>query len=180
MCLGLLIASNGSFAQNLSAGSTMQHDNHVMDFTGIAANTTSSPQNDEVLAEAPSQIRLHFPEFVRLVKLTLRDANTEWIDIDFRYQPKLEEQFIKPLPQLNESTYYVVDWAILALNDQLVRGQFSFAFGADADSPSVSKEAEMLMMEMQQTMPGLPFRPAEIIINREPETYDAPFTIRLD
>ncbi len=160
----------------------LYHQNE--DITGISQQTETSPADDSVLGEAPDQLRLEFPYGVRLVKLTLRNALRDWVDISFRYDPKVQQEFRWEIPQLGAATYYTADWAILAENDRLVRGTFSFAFGPDAEAPSVTKAAEEALINSRigaepNTRFVTPPR-TNIIINQDQPRYDPPFTIQLD
>ena len=167
-------------------GQTPQGDLYHQDedVTGISLETETSPADDSVLSDAPEQLLLAFPYGVRLVKLTLRNELRDWVDISFRYDPKLQESFRWEIPPLNAATYYTADWAILAANNRLVRGSFSFSFGPDAEVPSVTKAAEQLLIDSRisgdpNTRFVTPPR-TNIIINQDQRTYDPPFTIKLD
>lgn len=167
-------------------GQDAQNDMYHLDedVTGIGAETETLPIDDSVLSEAPEQIRLDFPYGVRLVKLTLRNELRDWVDISFRYDPQMQETFLWDIPELGAATYYTADWAILAENDRLVRGSFSFSFGPDAEAPSVTKAAEQLLLDTRigntsDTRYVTPPR-TNIIINQDQPRYDPPFTIKLD
>jgi methionine-rich copper-binding protein CopC len=152
------------------------------DSTGIISKTETTPLDDAVLASAPNQLSLVFPQRVRLVKLTLRNESRDWVDIDFRYDPKVNQRFVWELPKLQTASYYTADWAILGVNELLVRGSFSFSFGPGAEPPSLAKEAAALLLEMRAGDPNTRYvRPprTEIIIDRDPPSYDPPFTIEL-
>ena len=160
-------------------------DPEPADITGIADKTETTPANNSVLTLAPNQLLLAFPEQVRLVKLTLHNELRDWVDIHFRYNPATIDNFSWSLPALQSATYYTADWAILSLNERLVKGTFSFAFGPGAEPPSVSKEAAALLLELGNG--GTSLRPGQssgnsvdIIINQDPPTFDPPFTILLD
>jgi methionine-rich copper-binding protein CopC len=154
----------------------------------LAIVPESMPLDDSVLVVAPPEIGLNFPQRVRLVKLVLYNEKKEWVDINFRYNPSPGEKFNLPIPQLQPASYYTASWAILAANDMLVRGSFSFTFGPDAESPSVLKNRELMLIEMRNTLPEmqelqerLGLDPAEIIINNnEPRRFEPPFTPLLD
>ncbi len=153
------------------------------DFTGIVAKTKTTPLNDAVLKDAPASLLLEFPQSVRLVKLVLRNSSRDWIDIDFRYVPRVQESFTWQLPALSNAAYYTAEWAILAANDQLVRGSFSFSFGPDARPPSIEREANEILLQLRYGDPNVrsvPPPPTQIIINQDPPQYDPPFTINLD
>ena len=151
------------------------------DITGISIETETAPADDSVLLEAPDQLQLEFAYDVRLVKLTLRNGLRDWVDIDFRYDPTIQEKFQWNIPELTQATYYTADWAILATNDRLIRGSFSFSFGPEAQAPSVIKAAEVL--DSISAGPNARFvRPprTNIILNQDQPSYDPPFTIKLE
>ena len=127
------------------------------DITGISIETETAPADDSVLLEAPDQLQLEFAYDVRLVKLTLRNGLRDWVDIDFRYDPTIQEKFQWNIPELTQATYYTADWAILATNDRLIRGSFSFSFGPEAQAPSVTKAAEALVLDSISAGPNTRF-----------------------
>lgn len=156
----------------------------LRDESGIAASTATTPADDAILDMAPEELSLLFPENVRLVKLTLRDENRAWVDINFRYSPRPRRDYVWKLPDLPPAVYYTADWAILSAREQLIHGSFSFAFGPGAQAPSLIREAEELFLQQRAgTDPDTRYvaPPAtRIIINRDPPRFDPPFTIDLD
>ncbi|MDD9890947.1 MAG: copper resistance protein CopC [Gammaproteobacteria bacterium] len=153
------------------------------DVTGIAAKTETTPDDDAVLAAAPELLNLQFPDAVRLVKLTLRNEQRDWVDISFRYSPFARDFYEWDLPRLEPAVYYTADWAILAANDRLVRGSFSFSFGPDAERPSVTRASEETLLLQRYGDPTIQYVPpprTDIIINQDPPRYDPPFTIELN
>lgn len=156
---------------------------HDEDITGISIETETVPVDDSVLLEAPKELQLEFPYDVRLVKLTLRNELRDWVDIDFRYDPTIQEKFLWTIPELTAAIYYTADWAILAMNDRLIRGSFSFSFGPEAQSPSVIKESEARVLDSigagSSTRFVTPPR-TNIILNQDQPNYDPPFTIKLE
>lgn len=169
----------------ISSWSVAQHTLHsqAADSTGIVAKTETTPSDDAVLDSPPQQLSLLFPDQVRLVKLTLRNEKRDWVDISFRYRPRAASNFIWALPQLQQATYYTADWAVLAANERLVRGSFSFAFGPDAEPPSIIRAAEELLLQSRYGDPDIRYVPpprTQIIINRDPPRFDPPFTIELN
>jgi methionine-rich copper-binding protein CopC len=153
------------------------------DITGFIDKTETSPSDDQVLKEAPVQLSLQFPIQSRLVKFTLRTDSRDWIDIEFRYDPRASTQYVMQLPKLADAIYYTADWAVLSSNDTLLRGSFSFAFGANAQRPSVTQATQQLLLEQRYGDPTIRYvsPPAtEIIIDRDPPQFDPPFTIKLN
>ena len=149
----------------------------------LLSQMLTAPGNDEVLATAPSELSIQFPRAVRLVKLTLRNETRDWVDIQFRYDPRPGQRYKLPLPRLDSADYYTADWAILGVNDQLIRGSFSFAFGPDARAPSFHKAAEELLMSQRYGDPTIQYVApprTQIIIDQEPRRFDPPFTINLN
>ncbi len=151
--------------------------------TEILSKTESLPADDAVLVSAPETIRINFPARVRLVKLILRNENYEWVDIDFRYNPRPDDQYQLALPELPAAEYYTAEWAILGYGDELIRGSFSFSFGPDAKAPSIIKEAEQALPGLRYGDPTIQYvaPPRTIIILPQNQpSYDPPFTIDLD
>lgn len=156
---------------------------HRADSSGIVAQTDTQPEDDAVLGSAPVTLQLHFPDAVRLVKLTLHNEQRDWVDINFRYNPRPGIHYSLDLPPLQQAAYYTADWAILGDNDQLIRGSFSFTFGTDAEAPSLIKAEEELLLRPEGLEPGARFvapPPTQIIIDRTPRDFDPPFTIELN
>ncbi len=105
----------------------------------------STPVDDSVLANAPNEFGLGFEQPVRLVKWVLYDETREWVDINFRYNPRVNDQFSLPLPSLQETAYYAAEWAILDDTETLIKGSYSFSFGPDAEAPSVVRARDEQM-----------------------------------
>ena len=167
------------FAQPFVPSSLIQH----ADITGIVAKTETNPADDEILEASPKFLTLQFPKAVRLVKLTLRNEEREWVNINFRYSPFARESYEWGLPFLEPAVYYTADWAILVSNDRLVKGSFSFSFGPEAKRPSwIKAEEEALLLQRygDPTIRYVPTPRTDIIINQDPPRYDPPFTIDLD
>ena len=150
----------------------------------LIASTKTSPLDDAVSAAAPELLALEFPHEVHLVKLILRNQSHDWVDISFRYSPRLDSAFEWRLPALLEADYYTAEWAILDEQDRLIRGNFSFSFGAEAKIPSVIKAEEELALRLRNGEDAVtrfvtPPR-TEIILDQEPRAFDPPFTLRLE
>lgn len=151
--------------------------------TEILNKTESLPADDAVLMSAPETISINFPARVRLVKLILRNESYEWVDIDFRYSPRPDDQYQLALPELPAAEYYTADWAILGYGDELIRGSFSFSFGPDAKAPSIIREAEQALLDIRYGDPTIQYVApprTTIILPQDEPNYDPPFTINLD
>ena len=181
--LAILVAHVGiSTAQTPDAVAT--YPRAALDSTGIVSQTKTTPVDDSVTLVAPQQLALEFPNSVHLVKLILRDQSHEWIDISFRYNPRLASRFQWSLPDLPGAEYYTAEWAILDEQDTLIRGNFSFAFGDAARAPSLIKQERELALtlrngEDENTRYITPPR-TQIILDQQPKAYDPPFTLRLE
>lgn len=94
------------------------------------------PTDDEVLESAPTELMLRFSTYVRLVKLTMLDAEENFVNIGFVYNPDVSRVFFLDLPPLPAAKYYTVEWAAIDPANLVARGSFSFSFGPDAEPPS--------------------------------------------
>jgi len=178
----LLLYFYTASAQTPSAVAT--YPRASVDFSGIVAKTQTSPMDDSVFDYSPEKLGLVFPQKVHLVKLILRDQAHEWVDISFRYSPRLSSSFEWSLPELKAADYYTAEWAILDEEDRLIRGSFSFSFGEAARLPSLIKAEQELALRLrngedENTRFITPPR-TQIILEQEPRTYDPPFTLRLE
>ncbi|MEX2130890.1 MAG: copper resistance protein CopC [Pseudohongiellaceae bacterium] len=142
----------------------------------------SAPLDDQVLATQPVQLDLRFAGRVRLVKLALYNERRDWVDINFRYDPRPDTQFSWPIPLLRQAEFYSAEWAVLNSDDQLLRGSFSFSFGAGAERPAVIRERLGLIQDLSDEsellleLQRLGLDPAEIIINNQPSpVFEPPF-----
>ena len=133
----------------------------------------SVPLDDEVLATSPQRLDLNFQSRVRLVKLVLYNEKHDWVDLNFRYDPRPGMRFSWPVPLLQPAEFYTAEWAVLSSDEQLWRGSFSFSFGPDAEAPSAVQERLRMMLQWRNDLPvirdlqELGKDPAEIIINRQ-------------
>ena len=181
---GLLLAMGSGAASAQTPAAVATYPRAAQDFTGIVAQTETSPRDDAVTLAAPERLSLDFPNSVHLVKLILRDHEHSWVDISFRYSPIHSEHFEWMLPALDAAQYYTAEWAILDEQDRLVRGSFSFSFGEEARTPSLIRAEQELALRLRNgedevTRFVTPPR-TQIILDQEPRAFDPPFTLRLD
>ena len=184
----IVVAILFSFSATLAGAQTpaavATYPRAALDFTGIVAKTQTTPLDDSVFDSSPERLALAFPEKVHLVKLILRNQAHDWVDISFRYSPRLASDFEWSLPSLQAADYYTAEWAILDEQDRLIRGNFSFSFGEMARMPSLIKAEQELALRLrngedESTRFITPPR-TEIILEQEPRSYDPPFTLRLE
>jgi methionine-rich copper-binding protein CopC len=148
---------------------------------GIIAETT--PLNDSVLGIAPDQVQLSFGQPVQLVKLVLYTNERDWVDIDFRFNPRANTVFSWPVPELDQLPYYSVAWAILDERDRLVKGSFNFSFGPDAEAPSAVMMRDMMMADDHadhDMQDSLRVMPGDIRFNDQNPNFEPPFAPVLD
>lgn len=119
-----------------SSPALAQHSLHGPRYSGDLEVDTLPP-DDSVTATAPSVVTLRFNAYARLVKLALRSAEDQLVNIGFRYTPVPNRVFIQELPPLPESAYYAVEWAAIDENNEILYGTFHFSFGPEARKPSV-------------------------------------------
>ena len=177
------IAFCNLLSQTSAQGPAAVQRSHRQTLHRLAVEMATIPVNDEVLEVAPEALSIEFSEAVRLVKFTLRKDTREWIDINFRYRPTAGSRYDLLVPELSDAKYYTAEWAVLGINDQLVRGSFSFAFGPDARAPSYHQAAEELILRQRYGDPTIQYVApprTKIIIDRQPRRFDPPFTINLN
>jgi methionine-rich copper-binding protein CopC len=118
-----------------SASLSAQHYTHTYRYSGDV-EIEHLPDHDEILAVAPENLLLRFSQHVALVKLVVKTAEGNLINIGFRHNPIPNRVFIWPLPELPPSPYYSVDWGVIDPQNRLMSGQFLFAAGPDAVKPT--------------------------------------------
>lgn len=101
--------------------------------------TVSSPANKEMLQGSPKVLELSFNSSVRLVKLTLHDANGKKINIGFKPSSVSSTQFAIALPELTPSNYSV-NWMIMGEDVHKMKGTFSFMVRPTAPDADDSKQ----------------------------------------
>ena len=178
----VVVALCNQLSQTLAQGPAIIQGSHHQTLHHLAFKAVTNPVNDEVLEVAPEMLSIEFTDVVRLVKFTLRKDSREWIDINFRYRPTKGVRYSLPVSELSDAKYYTAEWAVLDINDQLIRGSFSFAVGPGARAPSYHQAAEELILRQRYGDPTIQYVApprTQIIIDREPRRFDPPFTINL-
>lgn len=96
--------------------------------SGTLAHTklsSSVPEADAVIQNAPEELVLSYGDAVNLVKLTLNDGNEKAVGIDFKPAAKPATTFKLPLPNL-EAGQYTARWTALGADGHMLQGSFSF------------------------------------------------------
>lgn len=127
----LFISATAMFTPQAQA----QHSTHTYRYTG-SVEVEHIPDHDEIVPSLPDNLILRFTDHVALVKLVVKTAEEQLVNINFRYNPVPDRVFIWPLPALPASAWYSVDWGVIDRENKLMSGQFLFSAGADAKKPS--------------------------------------------
>lgn len=119
------------------SGAQYAQAQHIMTINSNSdVELESSPVDDEVLESSPKELMLRFSTYVKLVKLTMKNPEEEFVNIGFRYNPDASRVFFLDLPDLAEAAYYTIEWTAIDPSNLVARGSFSFSFGPDAAPPS--------------------------------------------
>jgi len=185
----LTVPALALFLLSVTAGvgsSYAQHQGHGGPEFGVSATAAgiiaeTTPVDDSILGSAPGQLELAFGEPVQLVKLVLYTSERDWVDIDFRFNPRANTEFSWPVPELDQIPYYSVSWAILDDRDRLVKGSFNFSFGPEAEAPSAIMMREMMMGEhSDHDMDNYGVMPGDIRFTDQNPNFEPPFAPVLD
>lgn len=93
---------------------------------------SSSPANQELLAEAPPEIALQFSEAVDPIDPAIRllDADGEEVDIGGVDQSDGSDRIRATVPDTLADGTYVVAWQVVSADSHRIRGSFTFSVGA--------------------------------------------------
>lgn len=94
----------------------------AMAHTGLK---TSSPSHNSTLEHSPKNLSLQFNAKVRLIKLSLKDAQNKAIDIDFTATKQAASTFELPLMPLNSGNYSA-KWIAISGDGHKVKGTIQF------------------------------------------------------
>jgi methionine-rich copper-binding protein CopC len=96
--------------------------------TGAAAHSAmdeTTPADEAVLAEAPSEIVMNFLHDIRLTKVRLTHADHSAVDLDLSAYKGMEIDFTVPMQSMGSGTY-VIDWRGLGADGHAMTGSFNF------------------------------------------------------
>jgi copper resistance protein C len=96
--------------------------------TGAVAHSAmdeTTPTNEAVLAEAPSEIFMKFLHDIRLTRVSLTHADHPSVDLDLNAYKGMEIDFTVPMQSMG-SGIYVIDWRGLGVDGHAMTGSFSF------------------------------------------------------
>ncbi len=101
---------------------------------------SSSPANQELLAESPTEIALQFTEAVDPIEpgIRLLDADGNEVELDPVDQSGGSERMRASIPSTLDDGTYVVAWQAVSTDSHRVRGSFTFSVGVlSAVAPGV-------------------------------------------
>ena len=102
--------------------------------TSVSAHTKMtavSPANDEVLTVAPQNFSVQYSKPVRLVKLSLTDANDKKIKLPHQLEKLTNTDHKIALPQLSDGQYKL-SWILMGKDGHKMKGKLNFAIAGDA------------------------------------------------
>ncbi|MXR67699.1 copper resistance protein CopC [Shewanella sp. JBTF-M18] len=87
--------------------------------------SSSMPAEGTMLDETPENMELSFSGGVRLVKVTLEDSKQNDLKLTMPTDGKFQDEYLLPLPVLNQSTY-TVSWMAMGQDGHKMQGKFQF------------------------------------------------------
>ena len=88
---------------------------------------SSLPSNGAIMKRAPEAIELYFGGVVQLIKIELKAANGESVNLTLPKEPELTKHFRIPLPDLKVSAYKV-NWVSAGSDGHKIKGKFGFKY----------------------------------------------------
>ncbi len=86
---------------------------------------TTTPSNQAVLAEVPTQIDLDFAKRIRLTKVEITHESDAAVPVDLDGQTSFERAFSLPLQNMGHGTYQI-EWRGLGMDGHAMQGEFTF------------------------------------------------------
>lgn len=85
----------------------------------------TTPANEAVVAEAPTEVLLDFKGNIRLTRVTMTHAGKHSVEMDLGNQTAFTQEFALPLVDLGAGEY-VIAWRGLGDDGHALNGTFSF------------------------------------------------------
>lgn len=85
----------------------------------------TTPANETVITEAPTEVILNFKGEIRLTRLSMTHAGTHSVDLDLSAFKGFVSDYAVPLEAMGDGTY-VIDWRGLGADGHAMNGTFSF------------------------------------------------------
>lgn len=86
---------------------------------------TNMPENGAVLTEAPQTITLNFGKMVKILKLTIKDADDNKIEFTSEMNKQFVNEYLAALPQLTSGEYFI-SWRGIGKDGHPMKNKFSF------------------------------------------------------
>ena len=86
---------------------------------------STTPENEAIIAAAPTEIRLNFGKDIRLTRLTVTHADGEKDKLDLRTFPGFTKRYQIPFEAVGVGKY-LIEWRGLGEDGHALNGNFSF------------------------------------------------------
>jgi len=86
---------------------------------------TTTPPNNSILANVPTQIEFGFANKIRLTKVEVSHDTNPAVAIEIGGQTGFEQMYTMPLQDFGNGSYFV-RWRGLGMDGHAVQGEFSF------------------------------------------------------
>ena len=96
--------------------------------TGLAAHSplsATTPADQAVIAEAPSEIAMTFKGTIRLTRVVMTIDDQPGVDLDLSGHSGFTSDYAIPLPAMGPGSY-VIDWRGLGSDGHALKGAFRF------------------------------------------------------
>ncbi len=113
----------GTTVQNILLAAMM-----IICATGAIAHSplkTTTPADDAVISEVPTEVLLDFKGDIRLTRVTIKHADNDAIKMDISGHGGFIRNYAIPV-ELTGFGIYVIDWRGLGADGHALNGKFSF------------------------------------------------------
>ena len=86
---------------------------------------STTPENEAIITEAPTEIRLNFGNSIHLTRLTITHANGEKDKLDLGTYPGFTKRYQIPFEAVGVGKY-LIEWRGLGADGHALNGNFSF------------------------------------------------------
>ncbi|MGB3246522.1 MAG: copper resistance CopC family protein [Sulfitobacter sp.] len=96
--------------------------------TGAMAHSPldgTTPADDAILSEVPSEVLLDFKGKIRLTRITMTYAEQSGVDLDLDGHDGFISQYAIPLQSMGNGAY-IIEWRGLGADGHALNGSFSF------------------------------------------------------
>jgi len=86
---------------------------------------TTTPSNQAMLTDVPSQIDLDFAKKIRLTKVEVTHESDPTVPLDLDGQTRFVRAFSLPIQNMGDGTYHI-EWRGLGMDGHAMQGEFTF------------------------------------------------------